>query len=170
MGMFSKEPPPLPAGARDKIATAQAMREAARLKQEQQLGGRKEDDPVMTLIITYIVGVVLAFIITEGGIKLPAGIEIFGGTLLDKVLFGSSIPSLWGSPDVDKILTIFIRGFFIFLAAGIVPGATMLFKKMVDKVNINPLVLCWCMTVVVPVLIFGVTEVVPVIFEIFSFF
>jgi len=54
---------------------------------------------------------------------------------------------LMGDASIDYFLIIFIRGLAIFIAAGILPGATYLWQRLMDKAQMNIYISTWGVTV-----------------------
>lgn len=141
-GLGKKEAPKL-VGAKQKIEQAKKFGTGFQVKSKRE---GKAPNPSLALVIVWGLAVGLAALLTEGVLKTGAGISTGNGGF-DKMMFGPGQPSLMGSPDIDYILVLLIRGTGIFLVAGIIPGCTYLWQRMLDKNQMNIYISFWGVTV-----------------------
>lgn len=129
-------------GGKDKGMSRVGAREKMRQARNIMGGGAPDRDakrtsPAVAVIAIYIMSVALAFVITEnyinqGGLRLSVG-----DADLDRLLFKPGAHNFMGSADIDYIILMMIRGFAIFLAAGIWPFATLVVQRALDNAHLN---------------------------------
>lgn len=140
---FGKKEEPRIVGAKQKIEQAKKYGAGFQVKSKRE---GKEPNPRLAIVIVWGLSVGLGALLTEGVLKTGAGISTGNGSF-DKMLFGPGEPMLMGSPDIDYILTLLIRGTAIFLAAGFIPGCTILWQRLLDKNQMNVYISFWGVTV-----------------------
>lgn len=137
-----KEPEKL-VGARAKIEHAKKFKKGYQVESKRE---GKAPDPKVAVGVVLALAIGLAALMTEGVLKTGAGIGT-GNAKFDKILFGPGEPPLMGDASIDYFLIIFIRGLAIFIAAGILPGATYLWQRLMDKAQMNIYISTWGVTV-----------------------
>lgn len=130
-------------GARAKIEHAKKFQKGYKVQSKRE---GQEPNPMLALVIVWGLAVGLAALLTEGALKTGAGIST-GNGYFDKLMFGPGEPSIMGSPDLDYILVLLIRGTAIFLVAGVIPGCTILWQRLVDKSHMNVYISFWGVSV-----------------------
>lgn len=152
--MFKKKQEPEPVGAKAKRARAEMMRQ--NLKDRENLttqgAGPRAPQPVAApLVLIYGLSVVLALMLIKSGEAPATSFQLpFLSQGLNALLFSRVPPDIYGDKDIDMVIASFVRGFFIFLAAGIVPLATRVFTRLVDKAQGSPYVAFWGVSVGLP--------------------
>ncbi len=129
-----KDKPLSRVGAREKMKMARAIAGGA------PAGGDKDakrTPPGIAVFAIYIMSTALAYILTaayieQGGLRLS-----LGDPDLDRLLFKPGTHNFFGSPDLDYVFLIALRGFAIFLAAGIWPFTTLVVQRALDNAHLN---------------------------------
>lgn len=156
--MFTKKPEePKLVGAIEKIAAAERMRNAARDDAEKAYGPSKGGQTVPATII-FVLSVVFAFMTVDSN---PAGVglHLTGVMSVDKTLFGPGIQPFTGSAETDMAIVALIRGFALFLLAGLPPLFASLASGMFGRGRISPFVASWGALIVLPMIIYPLREV-----------
>lgn len=161
--MFGSKDTPRLVGAKEKREKAQSFNPNYQVKSKKE---GKEASPAASLILIWMISTALAFYLSEYVFKTGLGINT-GSSFLDSVFFGSGNVTLIGSPDIDKYITIGLRGFLLFLISGFVPFMTYLWKKLIDRGQMNLFLAFWGVTVSLGFIFFMVRDFVwPAIKEI----
>jgi hypothetical protein len=144
----------VPVGALDKFAVAQKMREDAQAEMLRKTGGIQElPSQTIPVTIVFVLSVVFALLLTDGGSNPFTGWHPTGIYTIDNILTGKDIASIAGDKDIDHLIVILIRGVAIFFMAGIVPLFSFIFLRLGGK-NVTPLVACWGVSIVLPIVVF----------------
>ena len=147
-GFGKKDNKPALVGAAEKRLKAQKYAKGFQVQSKRE---GKGEGPVVGLAIVFGIAVIAAYVLTEGAIKKGLGFRI-GNPDLDKLLFGPGEPPLTGDSMMDYGLAIFLRGIFIFLLAGVIPGVAFMWKRMIDRADMNDYRLFWGSSIAVCVL------------------
>lgn len=154
-------------GARAKIEHAKKFQKGYKVQSKRE---GQEPNPMLAIVIVWGLAVGLAALLTEGVLKTGAGISTGNGSF-DKLMFGPGEPSLMGSPDLDYILVLLIRGTAIFLAAGVIPGCTILWQRLVDKSHMNVYISFWGVTIGLAIIYYAAKDFLGDLFsEVISVF
>jgi len=97
----------------------------------------KRTPPAVAVITIFVMSVALAVVVTESYINQGGLRFSVGDAGLDKLLFKPGTHSFMGDPDMDYIILMLIRGFAIFVAAGIWPFATLVVQRALDNAHLN---------------------------------
>ncbi|MDE1151534.1 MAG: hypothetical protein PW788_03265 [Micavibrio sp.] len=156
LGGPSKEMKAARTGAREKLAKA---REAARnLSQNGDLLNKDQEtvssDPRVGAAIVYAAALILAFVLAEGPIA-HGGINIHTGSDgLDRLMFSGTPASFSSNQSVDYILTLMIRAFIFWIAAGILPFISLAWQRALDQAHMNPFRIMWGMPIALTTIYF----------------
>ncbi len=101
----------------------------------------KPVSPSIAVAIAFVVSCGLAMLLTEGPIATGLGFSVFPA--IDQFLFGPGNPDIAGSPDVNRLIAVLIRGLAIFVAFGIPPLLTQVWQTMLSKQGLNPYIATW---------------------------
>lgn len=147
-------------GAKEKIMTAQMLRQAQLVEKvkTQREGGEAGPSAMLAVICGF--SLLLSYFLTEGPLKDNAGIDIVGDHDIDKLLSGPGIPSFTGESDWDFLITLFGRALIIVLLAGLVPFLTWSWQQLIDSARMRPYIGVWAMGVALPTVGFLFSEVV----------
>lgn len=166
-GFGKKNKKPALVGAAEKRLKAQKYAKGFKVESKRE---GKGDSPVVGLAVVLGISIIAAYVLTEGAIKQGLGLRV-GNPDLDKLLFGPGEPTLTGDSMMDYGLAIFLRGIFIFLLGGIVPGAAYMWKRMIDRADMNLYRLFWGTSITICVLFVLVQDsLVPLIKDIADIF
>ncbi|MDY0008301.1 MAG: hypothetical protein RBS08_01220 [Bdellovibrionales bacterium] len=147
-GLGKKEEPKL-VGARQKLEQAKKYGTGFHVKSKRE---GKEPNPRLAIIIVWGMALGLATLLTESHLKKGDALMSTGNAGFDKLMFGSTTPSFIGSPDIDYIILLLIRGTFVFAVAGILPALTLAWQRLLDKNQMNVYIAFWGVTVGVALL------------------
>lgn len=101
----------------------------------------KPVSPSIAIAIAFVVSCGLAMLLTEGPIATGLGFSILPS--IDPFLFGPGNPDIAGSPDVNRLVAVLIRGLAIFVAFGIPPLLTQAWQTLLSKQGLNPYIATW---------------------------
>ena len=80
----------------------------------------------------------------EGPFVTGLGIDLFGGSMIDRLLFGPGIPPIIDAGgDIDTVIASLVRAVLICVAAYIIPFTTHVLERMGDNTTNNFYVLNW---------------------------
>ncbi len=139
---FGKKEEPKLVGAKRKLEHAKKYGAGFQVKSKRE---GKEPNPRLAAVIVWAMAVGAAALLTQaikGGETYSTGNPGF-----DKLMFSASAPSFMGSPEIDYLLLLVIRGTIIFIIAGIIPGLTLLWQRIFDKAHMNVYIGFWGVTV-----------------------
>lgn len=128
-------------GATEKLAIAKRMREVAQEKIDRNAGVKQR--PAIPAAIIFALAVVLAVIITDGGIHFSGGLQVTGFPRFDQILAGINIPNTFGDGDVNRVVFMFVRGFSFFLLAGIPALLARILMRVFDQRGLSPYMAIW---------------------------
>ncbi|MFN7115077.1 MAG: hypothetical protein ACK4PK_12045 [Alphaproteobacteria bacterium] len=148
-------------GAKAKIEHAKKFGKNFQVKSKRE---GKEPNPTLAIVIVWGLAVGLAALLTEGVLKTGAGISTGNGGF-DKLMFGPGEPALMGSSEIDYLLVLLIRGTGIFLVAGIIPGCTVLWQRLLDKNQMNVYISFWGVSIGIAVLYYLAKDILADIFK-----
>lgn len=125
-------------GAREKLKQARAIMGGAPSKSDD-----KRTPPAVAVLVIFVMSVALAYILSEqyianGGLRLSTG-----SADIDRILFKPGQVNFFGSPEIDYVFLILLRGLAIFFAAGIWPFTCLVVQKALDNAQINLYRLFW---------------------------
>ncbi|HRI76790.1 MAG TPA: hypothetical protein PLX33_07370 [Alphaproteobacteria bacterium] len=129
-------------GAKRKLEHAKKFNAGYQVKSKRE---GKEPNPRLAAAIVWAMAVAAAVLLSEAikkGETYSTGNQGF-----DKLMFGATGPSFAGSPEIDYVLLLVIRGTIIFMIAGIIPGLTLLWQRIFDKAHMNVYIGFWGVTV-----------------------
>lgn len=129
-------------GAKRKLEHAKQFKAGFQVKSKRE---GKEPNPSMAILIVWTLGVALAALLTQAVDKKTL-VYSTGNAGFDKLMFGSPGPAFFGSPDIDYVVLLLVRGTILFIAAGIVPGCTLLWQRVFDKPHMNVYIGFWGVT------------------------
>lgn len=128
-------------GATEKIAIAKRMRDDAQQKIDHDAGVKER--PAIPAAIVFALAVILAVIITDGGIHFDGGLRVTGFVRFDQMLAGINIPNTFGDGDTNRAIFMFVRGFSFFLLAGIPALLARLLMRAFDQRGLSPYMAIW---------------------------
>lgn len=166
-GFGKKDNKPALVGATEKRLKAQKYAKGFQVQSKRE---GKGDSPVIGVAVVFCISIIAAYVLTAGAIKQGLGFRI-GNPDLDKLLFGPGEPALTGDSMMDYALAILMRGIFIFLVAGVIPGVAFMWKRLVDRAHMNDYRLFWGTSIAVSVLFILIQDsLVPLVKDIADIF
>jgi len=140
-------------GASIKMQTALKMRQQERAKKEgdTDYAGQHYSQTV-PFTAGFVLSVLIALIAMEGGPLDFSGLTLTGIRSIDSFIFGSDIFSFFGQADVDKVLTLFLRGFSYCMIAAIIPAFASGIVALGNRGQVNPITACWCALMATPLI------------------
>jgi hypothetical protein len=130
-------------GAKEKREKAAQFRpHAFELKSKRE---GQEGSKIVPLAVIYMIAIIFAWILTDGPIKSGLGIHT-GNPSFDRLFFGPGDPTLFSSQEVNLGAIVFIRGTFLFLLGGLLPGLTYVFQGLTDGARRNIYLSFWGVT------------------------
>jgi len=153
-------------GAQDKLALARQIKKTSKANLQCSNNQTQTASQTIPISIIFSVAVLLALFMIDGG-----GTALFGGHptgiyKLDVLLTGSSIPSLIGDADLNRVIVIFIRGFAYFLLTGLAPFIAFLLISLIGKNRLNPFVACWLVICVMSSFYMSMNTLLPALKDI----
>jgi hypothetical protein len=144
-----KQEVPTRVGAREKIRKARELAASGKGAhiESQREGGKGGTKPGLLVLVCYIMGCALAFVLTQGPLKDGTHLLSVGIDGLDRILFGNGNQNFFGDPMIDLGILCLIRGLFITLVAGILPFCTLLWIRLRDDASINPFMAFWSVSI-----------------------
>lgn len=140
-------------GASIKMQTALKMRQQDRAKKEgdEDFAGQHYSQTV-PFTVGFVISVIIALIAMEGGPLNFSGIAFTGIRSIDNFVFGSEVFSFFNQADVDKVLTLFLRGISYSFIAAIIPAMAMGIVGMGNRGQVSPFTACWCAVLSIPII------------------
>jgi hypothetical protein len=135
-------------GASAKLEAAARMRRAARADEGGVDFGQASQVIPVTIIFVFAVG--LAMLAPEGFLSKVFGGGLTGIGALDQILTGAAAPKITGDADMNRLISIFVRGFVLFLTAGAPPFLSALVVRILGMSRVNPFVACWGALIALP--------------------
>lgn len=139
---FGKKEEPKLVGAKRKLEQAKKYGAGFQVKSKRE---GKEPNPQLAAAIVWAMAVGAAALLSEAVKKGET--YSTGNPGFDSLMFGSSVPSFLGTPEIDYLLLLVIRGTIIFVIAGIIPGLTLFWQRLFDKAHMNVYIGFWGVTV-----------------------
>jgi hypothetical protein len=143
--MFGKkDKKPHIVGAKEKYDMAMALKHGTPDEIESKREGKGTPDITAPIVLICGMAMVLATLLTQGVLSkggLPFSLP---DPWLHTLLLGKNPARLTGDADMDVTLAIIIRGFAIFLLAGVVPGIirAVMFMMRIEKPRLYAFWLC----------------------------
>jgi hypothetical protein len=132
-------------GAKEKIMKAKMLK-SGRLSDHIETKGEGGKPWVATVVLIYVLGVGLAYLL-QVGIWKNTGLSLHTGMSGLDHLFEGGVPGITGDSDEDFVIVPLLRGLVFFLAGGVMPLCTLLWIRAIDKPNMNPFLAFWGVTV-----------------------
>lgn len=146
-------------GASVKMQTVERMRQQERAMKEGDVDYEGQHyDQTIPFTIGFVISVIIALIAMESNVLDFSGYSLTGIRSIDDFIFGSDVANFFGQADIDKVLTLFIRGFSYSMIAAFIPALGMGIVSLGNRGQINPFTACWCALLVTPLLYIGMTE------------
>ena len=140
-------------GASIKMQTVARMRQQERAQKEGDVDYEGQHyEQTIPFTIGFVIAVIIALIAMEGGSIDLSGYSLTGVRSVDGFIFGSDIYAFFGQADIDKVLTLFIRGFSYCMIAAIIPAMGVGIVSLGNKGQVNPFTACWCALLAMPLI------------------
>lgn len=143
---------PTRVGAREKILKAKMHMggQSAHIESQRE-GGKGKTSPAVLATTYYVMSCALAFVLAQGPLKNGAG----NLGWLDTFWFGVPSGGYMGDPLYDAIIVSLINGISVLVITGLLPFLTLVWIKLRDNPNMNPLLTVWGVSIGLLLLMFG---------------
>lgn len=162
IGLGQDDKPKL-VGAKEKREMARRLKEGNfdQVKSKREGGDSSLTAPVL---LVYIMSAAVAWFVTDATENKGLGLHT-GDYDVDRFLFGPGVPNIMGDPTIDLGLAVVLRGLVIFLAAGILPGLSWLWIRLLDNARMNAFIAFWGMPVGLVLVYYFIVEFIAPLFE-----
>ncbi len=151
LGGGNKEMKAARTGAREKLAKARAMTAAGGHPGSgdvnQGKDGKKATPTPVSVALIYVLSVAACYVFSVGVLDHGGVNWSTGSSGLDHLLFSNAPIRFFGDQGVDYVILMFVRGIFLFLAAGILPFLSLAWVRAIDNSHANPYRVMWGMPV-----------------------